>query len=210
MTEKNYARMEPEQLRWFNRWFFLASASFLRLMLVVKYGLRVEGLENVPRHSNFVCAANHVSGLDPPIMGASILKPMSFMAKRELFETPLGGWYFSHIGTFAVNREQLEKSTIKSALTTLKHGWNLGIFPEGTRSKSGEMGEMKRGAAYLAHSAGVPIVPMAIAHLDKNGKKRIRVKIGPAIPSGRDLDAVTEQLQAAVAGMLDELKQAEK
>lgn len=157
-----------------------------------------------------VIAANHISSMDPPLVSVALnYRPVSYMAKKELFEG--AAWmriYNVAMSSFAVNREKLELSTIKSAQKVLKSGkWALGIFPEGTRNKNAEaMGDAKRGVAYFARSAKVPVLPMGIVHLPDTPKNRIHICIGQPIPWEEDLEAFTETIQNQIRLLMERAK----
>jgi 1-acyl-sn-glycerol-3-phosphate acyltransferase len=130
------------------------------------------------------------------------------MAKMELFETPALRAYNWAMSSFAVNREKLELSTVKTALKVLKQGkWALGIFPEGTRNKEGTVQSAKKGVAYFAKMANVPVVPLGIVHSVKNGKKTIDIQIGNLIQPEDDLDALTAKIQTTIEALVEEARQ---
>lgn len=112
------------------------------------------------------------------------------------------------MGAFAVNREKLEVSTVKTALSILKTAdWALGLFPEGTRKQenagTGNVSEAKKGVAYFAAASQLPILPISIAWLGP-GKKRVYVRVGELIPppEGKDLETTTRRLEEALAELL--------
>ena len=121
------------------------------------------GRKNVPEGAALLCP-NH-TGLSDPLfvifaMGLSI-KPQ-VMAKAELMRVPVIGWLLSKAGVFAVDRGKSDVAAVKRALKCLKDGEKLLIFPEGTRSKTGELGEAKTGVAMFATRTDSPIVPIYI------------------------------------------------
>jgi 1-acyl-sn-glycerol-3-phosphate acyltransferase len=125
-------------------------------------GREVWGVENVPRTGGAVIAPNHASYLDPPLVAACLPRSTYFMAKQELFEVPLLGWLIYHLGAFPVQRGTADRLAIRYAVELLKAGELLIVFPEGTRSADGRIGEGELGPALMAGRAGVPIVPTAI------------------------------------------------
>jgi 1-acyl-sn-glycerol-3-phosphate acyltransferase len=209
LTEKNpqYSKLTPEHLNSWNVAFHLFSQGLIRIWYWYKYKLVVHGQELIPKgFQSYVCAANHTSDLDPTTMAMALqFRPVSYMAKKELFYKPLSALFFRMMGTFAVDRDKLEVATIKSALTVLKtKRWVLGIFPEGGRVKQADEGTVKvakpkRGAAYLAHAGKVPILPMGIVIRDKN----IMVQIGQMIPHDDNLEAMNEALSARLAELVE-------
>lgn len=209
MSEHNYSKLEDRQLDW---WHMMANRLAVALLWFQlncwKYRMKVKGKENKPKGlGSYIMASNHISDLDPPIISVIMgWQPVSYMAKRELFEHPAWALYYWWMATFAVNREKLEMSTVKSALKVLKSGrWVLGLFPEGTRNPDGSVQEAKRGVAFFAKSANVPVLPIGLCRKGKN-RTQIRVRIGPLIPPEDDMDAMTEKVQNAIAELV---KQAE-
>jgi len=133
----------------------LASA---KLFWRVKY----EGLENVPRTGGLILASNHVSHLDPPIVGIGLERPVVFIAKQELFKVPLIGWWLRQLGQISVDRGGGGKQALRIAQKCLENGEVIIIFPEGTRSGTGRVAAGRSGVAVLAIKANVPVVPVGI------------------------------------------------
>ena len=108
------------------------------------YGLilrtRVIGAENIPASGAFILAANHVSNWDPPFLGTFIDREICYMGKEELFRNPVMAWICRNLHVFPVKRGAADKSAIKTAVKLLRDGNCFGIFPEGTRSKTGKLG----------------------------------------------------------------------
>lgn len=127
----------------------------------VLYRVRVEGYENLPKNESYILCANHASAIDPLLVGSAFPKRIYCMAKAELFERKMVGWFLKNIGAFPVKRGEADIGSIKTSLKLLKNGKIMGIFPEGTRSKDDKV-KAEPGLAMLAIKAKVPIVPMAI------------------------------------------------
>jgi 1-acyl-sn-glycerol-3-phosphate acyltransferase len=127
----------------------------------VAFRYRVVGAENVPSHGGVVIAANHISNLDPPLLGVAVPRPVSYMAKKELFAMPVVGAMIAHLNAFKVDREAGGTGALRASLRLLKEGRCVGIFPEGGRNVTGTNQE-KAGAAFLAAASGAPVVPAAI------------------------------------------------
>lgn len=213
LIRPTYNKLESTNLGWAT----ILAQNFCTLLLLIWlktcYRMRIRGKANLSKENHsMVTISNHTSMLDVPIMAVVIWPhPIGFMAKKELFEHPIAARYFYWMGTFAVNREKLELASIKSALTLLKtNRWTLGLFPEGTRvvSDTGEVvvGKAKRGTAYLAHAAKVPVQPMGIVRVGP-AKKDIFVCVGPLIPYHEDLAEMTSTVEAALKVLTDEARQ---
>jgi 1-acyl-sn-glycerol-3-phosphate acyltransferase len=177
------------------------------------------GLENVPE-GGFVVAANHVSSVDPFILGMPLWPPrvVRYMAKAELF-TPWLGWAMRAIGTFPVRRGEADSGAFRTAVKILQDGEIVGMFPEGTRAKKGRRKKFApaphTGTARIALAAGVPLVPAAIAGTERLlGFGRISVTFGPSVqlddladmPRRKAAEIGTERLMAAIEELVAQLK----
>ena len=132
----------------------------IRLKLVDR--LEVHGLENVPKDKKYIVCPNHLSTLDPPLMVAVMPRSVSFMAKKELFDIPFLRWWIDWLGAFAVNRESLGPSTVKTVKIIKDSKWVLGMFPQGTRGVPGEIRGVTKGFAGLAKLTKCAILPVGI------------------------------------------------
>lgn len=130
-------------------------------------GAEVHGVENVPAEGGAVIAPNHVSYLDPPFLAGFLPRRTYFMAKRELFEMPLLGWFFHRNLGFPVERGASDRAALQHGVGVLRQGELLAIFPEGTRTSDGRIGPGELGCALVAGRAGVPIIPCAIVGTDR-------------------------------------------
>ncbi len=159
----------------------------VRCIVRVVWRARVRGTENVPLSGPLIVACNHVSYLDPPAMGCLCPRRISYMAKKELFEIPVLGRAIRALGAYAVDRRGTATAAIKRSLEVLKGGGAVGIFPEGTRNRGGDVAP-QTGVALLAALAGAPVVPASIRGTDRPLRLgRIDVAFGPPLelPAGR-------------------------
>lgn len=209
-AKPNYALLEDSQLKWphiFYQWVVVTS---LKIYINLRYKMVVEGMENVPKEwCPMVVAANHVSSLDPPLVSVALhFRPISYLAKKELFENFWMRTYNIAMASISVNRAKLELSTIKSTHKVLKSGkWALGIFPEGSRKKGGEDAvDAKKGVAYFARSGKVPVLPLGIVHIPDKPRKRVHVCVGKLIPYQEDLDAFTSEIQNSIQDLVERAK----
>lgn len=152
------------------------------------FGWRTGGLkrwnsERLPLNGGIILACNHVSNLDPPAVACACPRPLTFMAKIELFKG-LFGKILRSLGAFPVRRGEGDTESIRKSLDLLASGQVLLVFPEGTRGDGKRLGPFNRGVAMLAKRAGVPIVPVAIvgSHivLPRGVKKKTRHRIDVA------------------------------
>ena len=123
----------------------------------------VIGSEKLPSaRQGFILAANHVSYLDPPVLGAGVKRHISFLAKEQLFKFSFLGPVITLLGALPIAGES-DFRAIRAIIRRLKSGDIVSIFPEGTRSPTGEISQdTKSGVAFLAHAAKVPVVPCFI------------------------------------------------
>lgn len=169
--------------------YWLMRALF-RLFFRVMGAWEVRGHEHVPAKGAALIAPNHLSFLDPPLMGCALRRPGWFMAKAELFRVPGFRWLISKMHAYPVKRGAPDRAAMKRTFDYLKQGELVCVFPEGTRSQKGELGPIEIGVGMLAVKSGVPIVPVGIRGTDRmlpRGAKRlhrakIRVQFGPPLP----------------------------
>lgn len=153
----------------------------LYVVMNLLYGIDVIGEENIPASGGCIIASNHVSLFDPPLIGAAIrTRQVHFIAKKNLFDTPVLGSLLSGCGCVWVDRASKDGKSVNQAIDLLAAGRMVGIFPEGTRSKDGKLGRGKLGAAVMALKSGVPVVPACVFNTYEVGGRR-------GIPCGRRL-----------------------
>ena len=201
--DKNYTKRNASEFNiWRTIFQIIICKIFYMIRLKVVYRLKVEGLENVPKDNEYIVCPNHLSTLDPPMIAAILPRRVSFMAKKELFDIPFIRWWIDWLGTFAVNRESLGPSTIKTVLEIKKSKWVFGIFPQGTRGVPGTITGVTKGFAGLAKITKCAVLPIGITgtqeakHLPFSGK--IVVKIGKPISYSDNPDEVVEKWIAAI------------
>ncbi|MGD9579775.1 MAG: lysophospholipid acyltransferase family protein [Vampirovibrionia bacterium] len=167
----NWLRAIPHYLT-----IYLALYPFYKLWFRIK----ISGRENMAKGETYLIGANHLSYFDPTIISLASLKPVAYMSKQELFKVPILKQFILMYGAFAVNREKLEISTIKTAKNILKKGWHVGMFPEGTRGNGKDITQVQKGLGYLAKSTKTKVLPLAIINSEKKHGPII-VKIGKPI-----------------------------
>ena len=123
---------------------------------------RVLGRDNLPAEGPVILAANHMSNWDPPLLACFMRRHVAYMAKEELFKPPILGPAITACHAFPVKRGAGDRGAIKTAVHVLKLGHCLGLFPEGTRSRTGKMRKAEAGVGLIAALSGAPVVPAAI------------------------------------------------
>jgi 1-acyl-sn-glycerol-3-phosphate acyltransferase len=184
----------------------------VRGMVRLLWRARVVGTENVPSAGPLIVACNHVSYLDPPAMGCFCPRRIRYMAKKELFSVPLLGSMIRGLGAYAVDRQGSATAAIKRSLQVLEEGGTIGIFPEGTRNRTGAV-VPQTGVALLASLARAPVVPACILGTDRALRLgKIRVAFGPplALPAGRkatrdDLANFTTEIMNAIETLAESI-----
>ncbi|MCM3707717.1 MULTISPECIES: lysophospholipid acyltransferase family protein [Cytobacillus] len=126
------------------------------------YRFEVFGKENIPKEGGVLLCSNHIDNLDPPVVGINAPRPVYFMAKEELFNVPVLGKIVPHLNAFPVKRGMSDREALRKGLGILKEGNVLGLFPEGTRSKTGQLGKGLAGAGFFALRSEAHVVPCAI------------------------------------------------
>lgn len=172
--------------------------TFVSAYVFGKYRLVISGRENVPRTGRIIVGANHISMLDPLVIAIAVGRPMAFMAKRELFNKWWKAAFYRSVGCFALDRDNPDSATLKTALNVLKspcEKWSLMMFPEGTRSTDGEVLPLKKGLGGLAQKTGTPVLPVGIS---KDPQGRIHVRIGRLITDLQNADAIQERLYVSL------------
>ncbi len=136
------------------------------LLFSIVFRAQIKGLEHMPIKGSVILAANHLSNWDPPLLATFLARPVSYMAKQELFFNAIAKYILKSCHAFPVKRGAADKSAIKAALAELKKGNCIGVFPQGTRSSNGERKKAQAGVALLAAMAKAPVVPAAIIGTD--------------------------------------------
>jgi 1-acyl-sn-glycerol-3-phosphate acyltransferase len=126
------------------------------------YRVEVIGRENIPSEGGVLLCSNHIDNFDPIIVGMMAPRPVHFMAKEELFKVPILGKLVPHLNAFPVKRGMSDREALRKGLAILKEGKVLGLFPEGTRSKDGELGKGLAGAGFFALRTEANIIPCAV------------------------------------------------
>ncbi|MFZ5813670.1 MAG: lysophospholipid acyltransferase family protein [Bacillota bacterium] len=177
----------------------------------VAFRIRVEGLEHIPREGGVILCGNHFNGNDPIIAGIAAPRRVRFMAKEEIFTWPVIGWLARGVGAFPVKRGQPDRASLKTALDVLAKGGCFGIFPEGTRSRSGQLRKAEPGTAYIALKSGVPVIPFGITSSYKLFGP-VLIRFGPPVNlerfqgaklSGESLELAGQEIMAAIGRLLE-------
>lgn len=156
------------------------------------FALEIEGAEHVPEIGPAILAPNHVSSVDPVLVGIAVKRPVHFMAKKEIFRNRAVAWFLRSLHAFPITRGRVDPSSVKHTLSLLAVGNVVLMFPEGTRGDGQSLGPAKSGIAVVAARSGAPVVPVfhwGTQHVLPRGARWIRrvplrVRFGPPIRSG--------------------------
>ncbi|GAB4233784.1 MAG: lysophospholipid acyltransferase family protein [Elainellaceae cyanobacterium] len=177
---------------------------------------RIYGAANVPKTGGLVIVANHASDFDPPILSSCVQRPVSYMAKEELFQVPGLSRAIRLYGAYPVKRGSPDRSAIRAALSQLEQGWAVGIFLQGTRTPDARIIAPKLGAAMIAAKAQVPLLPVSLwgtqAIITKGSALPrpvpVTVRVGELLPppvstDRQSLESVTQQCVEVIHALHD-------
>ncbi len=170
----------------------------------------------MPQQGRLLVVANHASDFDPPIVSSCVCRPVSYMAKEELFKVPVLRTAIRLYGAYPVKRGAADRSAIRSALAQLEAGWAVGVFLQGTRTPDARIPDPKLGAALLAAKSQAPLLPVSLwgtQAIISKGRKfprpvPVTVRIGqpimpPTSTNRKELEFVTQQCVEAIHAMHD-------
>ena len=194
-------------------WFLKPIVSIL---LKVVFRFRAFGVKNVPQQGSVLLVSNHLSWFDPLFPANALWRKVHFLAKAELFKIPVFNWLITVLNAFPVKRGTIDRQALNRTLGVLNRGGVLLIFPEGTRSKTGQLQKLKPGVSLIAFQSRAAVIPTYILGSEKilppGGKMvrfpRIQVHFGPALnlnhyyqlPPGRKVyDGITEEIWQALS-----------
>jgi 1-acyl-sn-glycerol-3-phosphate acyltransferase len=170
----------------------------------------VSGGERLEPRACYVFFSNHQSALDIPILYTALSHPLVFIAKKELFWIPIMGWGMHGMGHIVLDRSSARKARNALAIAVKrlqKNNLSLVLFPEGTRSADGKLGDFKQGSFTLSIEAGVPLVPVTIEKANERlPKKELLIRSGtvyvtignPINPSGKEKGELSAMVRAEI------------
>lgn len=192
-------------------WLYGFARALAKPIYRLMFRIRVEGTEHVPAEGGVILCGNHFNGHDPVVAGIVAPRRVSFMAKEEIFKVPVIGTIARGMGAFPVKRGSADRGSLKRALDLLEGGGCFGIFPEGTRSRTGELQKAEPGTAYIALKSGVPVIPFGITSTYKLFSPLL-VRFGPPVNldrfkgaklSGESLEAAGQEIMAGIGRLLE-------
>jgi 1-acyl-sn-glycerol-3-phosphate acyltransferase len=148
-------------------WFYHVGRVIARALFTLLTRWEVRGRENIPSQGPVLVVANHLNLTDPPLLGVSLERKAIFMAKEELFRSPLSAYFVGSFGAFPVHRGKLDRKALRQSQQVLTDGLALVMFPEATRSKSARLQSAYPGSALIAMRSGVPVLPVGISGTER-------------------------------------------
>ncbi|MBI5760964.1 MAG: 1-acyl-sn-glycerol-3-phosphate acyltransferase [Planctomycetales bacterium] len=144
-------------------WLWFSWQVVLRIVFLMWLRYRAHGTRNIPESGGGLLIANHQSFLDPLLVGLPLHRPVSYIARDSLFRVPVVGWILRNTYVMPFNRDGGSPSIIKETIRRMEVGFLTGVFPEGTRSPDGTVGEFKPGFVALVRRVRLPVYPVGIA-----------------------------------------------
>jgi len=157
---------------------------------VIFFRIRIRGIQHEPASGPVLVVANHQSHLDPPMIGAFFKRRSNYLARDTLFRFFPLGWLLGNVGAIPLDREGGGLGGMKETLRRLKHGEMVLVFPEGSRTRDGEVAELKPGFCALARRSGVQLLPVGIGGAFEAWPRTrllpkaapVQIEVGPPIP----------------------------
>ena len=139
-------------------YWFMRAVVWPLMHLIFPY--KITGKENIPAEGPVLICANHISVIDPVFLACGLKRPVTFIAKKELFQGRFTRWFFTHLGMIPVDRGGTDMASMRASLGVLKEDGVLGIFPQGHRYKKDENRHIENGASLLALKSKATVVPV--------------------------------------------------
>ncbi|HEX4795496.1 MAG TPA: lysophospholipid acyltransferase family protein [Humisphaera sp.] len=179
------------------------------------FDIRLYGTRNVPKSGGVLLVSNHQSYLDPVLLAVGLERPLSYMAKSELFRNPLFAWLIRSLNAFPVEQGAGDVGAVKETIHRLQEGHVLNIYPEGTRSEDGQILPIEKGVGLVIRRAKVPVVPAVIDGAYRAWGKSmkfpravpVRVMFGPPMElAGLDREQIIQRIDQTLNGMMKDLR----
>jgi 1-acyl-sn-glycerol-3-phosphate acyltransferase len=193
-------------------WMYDLVRVILTIPTILFYRTRAIGVENVPASGPVILAPNHFSQMDHFFAAVYLPRKVQFMAKSQLFKNPAIKYIFKHGGVFPVRRGHHDEEAFVTANAVLDRGGTMLMYAEGGRSRSGDLGEPKRGIGKIALESGVPVIPVAIhGSANVRGWRRLNfpkvtIQYGEPVTFPVEADPDRDQQQLAANQIFDRVR----
>jgi 1-acyl-sn-glycerol-3-phosphate acyltransferase len=184
---------------------FATAQSACRLVGTVMFDLKVRGKHHVPRTGGVLIVSNHQSFLDPPLIGCQLPRPTSYFAKSELFENKYFGGFLRKLFAFPVRQGEGDIGAVREAIRRLQEGHALVLFPEGSRSETGDLQPLSAGVGLIVRKAGVPVIPCVLDGSFKAWPRHQKVPRAGHVHV--KAHAIVDEIDKTFHKMFDELRQ---
>ncbi len=172
------------------------------------FRIKVSGRQNIPKKGGFILACNHVSYLDPVVLGVACPRNINYMARHDLFKNKIFGWLIFSFNAFPVKRNSADLGAIKEVIKRVKSGKVVALFPQGSRKEIDSQDKPEAGIGFLAAKVNAPVIPAFIngtQHAFPKGAKFVRpgkitVSFGNEIPIERGMpySEIAEKIMAGI------------
>jgi 1-acyl-sn-glycerol-3-phosphate acyltransferase len=199
-------------------WLYKAGQMVCRFVALTGFCFKAYGAKNVPQRGGVLIVANHQSVLDPVMLAVNLRRPVSFMAKRELFDGHSAfAWLIRNLNAFPVRQGEGDVGAVRETIKRLQAGHVLIVFPEGERTPDGRIGKLEGGIGLIIRRAGpdVRVVPAAVDGAFKAWPKHrkrprfcpIQVKYGPPLSLAHLKAAqIMETIDGHIRRLFDDLR----
>lgn len=149
----------------------------VRCFYFLMFRVEITGIENVPKNEGALLCPNHISNHDPFLIASHINRKVRFMAKYEAFQNPFLGFFLRHCEAYPIKRGETDITAFKMTLKILKNDEMVGLFPEGHRVRTGELGKVNAGMGLFSIKSGKKVIPVAVSG-EYKFRSKVKITIG--------------------------------
>jgi 1-acyl-sn-glycerol-3-phosphate acyltransferase len=186
-----------------------------RILTTILFDLRVYGRRNIPARGGILIVSNHQGNLDPVLIAVRLDRPVNYIAKSELFQSHWSSWLLHIVNAFPVRQGAGDVGAVRETIHRLRQGHLLNMYPEGSRTETGQIGPLQKGVALIVRRANVPVVPAVIVgsfeawpiHRAWPRPRPVRVEFGPPMNlAGLEADEVIATIDNKLRTMFEKLR----
>ena len=182
--------------------------TFYRILFSTYFHWKVFHRERVPTRGSVILASNHASFLDPPLIGAGLPRALNYLARESLFDVPICGWALRNVNAVPVDRDGAGAAGLRAIFNRLKQGGAIVLFPEGTRTRDGQLQKARSGVGLVIIKSTAPVVPVHVfgTYNAWNRSMKIPRPVSVSVKYGHPLDFKELRNEAKVCSK-DRLKE---